>query len=103
MGTQIGANTLTHLASRMTQSEDSCERAQLRQMLLELLTQIPDEQAEAIALRLLLGWSPEEVGWVTRVPPTIVRTRVRRGKKALLALLTALQSDSRPVKNLGQS
>ena len=44
------------------------EGSRLKEALLELLSRIPPEQAEAIALRVVLGWSLEEVARATNTP-----------------------------------
>lgn len=52
-------------------------------LLRELLYQIPEEQAEALALRVVLGWTLEEVASATGAPQNTVRSRVRLAKEAL--------------------
>jgi RNA polymerase sigma-70 factor (ECF subfamily) len=54
-----------------------------RQVLRDLLHDLPEEQADALALRLVLGWSLEEVAAATGAPVNTVRSRVRLGKEAL--------------------
>jgi RNA polymerase sigma factor (sigma-70 family) len=49
----------------------------------DLLTDLPEEQADALALRTMLGWSLEEVAHATGVPLNTVRSRVRLAKEAL--------------------
>ena len=53
----------------------------------EALTRIPPEQAEALALRIVLGWSLPEVAQATGVPLNTVRSRLRLAKTALRGLL----------------
>lgn len=48
-----------------------------------LLAQIPEEQAEALAMRIVLGWSIEEIAASSRVPINTVRSRLRLAKQAL--------------------
>jgi RNA polymerase sigma factor (sigma-70 family) len=62
-------------------TEPAAERR--RQLLRGLLGDLPDEQAEALALRVVLGWSLEEVARVSGVPANTVRSRVRLAKEAL--------------------
>ena len=52
-------------------------------LLRELLCQIPEEQAETLALRVVLGWTLEEIAQATGVPQNTVRSRVRLAKEAL--------------------
>ena len=48
-----------------------------------LLADLPEEQAEALALRVVLGWSLEEVARAYGIPTNTVRSRVRLAKEAL--------------------
>jgi RNA polymerase sigma-70 factor (ECF subfamily) len=52
-------------------------------LLRDLLADIPEEQAEALAMRAVLGWSLEEVATASGVPLNTVRSRVRLAKEAL--------------------
>ena len=54
-----------------------------RKLLRELLDDLPEEQAEALALRVMLGWSLDEVSRATNAPSNTVRSRVRLAKEAL--------------------
>ena len=49
----------------------------------ELLDTLPDVQAEALALRVVLGLSMKEVASATDVPVNTVRSRLRLAKEAL--------------------
>jgi RNA polymerase sigma-70 factor (ECF subfamily) len=49
----------------------------------ELLGSLPEEQAESLALRVVLGWTLEEVAVAMGVPLNTVRSRVRLAKEAL--------------------
>jgi len=48
-----------------------------------LIQTLPEEQAETLALRVVLGFSLEEVAEATGVPLNTVRSRVRLAKTAL--------------------
>ncbi len=61
--------------------EVSAERR--KKALRDLLTELPEEQADALALRTMLGWSLEEVAQATGAPLNTVRSRVRLAKEAL--------------------
>ncbi|MEO7035918.1 MAG: sigma-70 family RNA polymerase sigma factor [Polyangiaceae bacterium] len=61
--------------------EVSAERR--KKALRDLLTELPAEQADALALRTVLGWSLEEVAQATGAPLNTVRSRVRLAKDAL--------------------
>ncbi len=54
-----------------------------RELLRELLQDLPEEQAEALALRVVMGWTLEEVSRATGAPINTVRSRVRLAKEAL--------------------
>jgi RNA polymerase sigma-70 factor (ECF subfamily) len=49
----------------------------------ELLEVIPPDQAEALALRIALGWSLEEIAVASNIPLNTVRSRLRLAKEAL--------------------
>ena len=61
--------------------EVSAERR--KRALRDLLTDLPEEQADALALRVMLGWSLEDVAQATGAPLNTVRSRVRLAKDAL--------------------
>lgn len=52
-------------------------------LLRELLAELPDEQAEAFALRIVLGFSLEEVASAASAPLNTIRSRLRLAKEAL--------------------
>jgi RNA polymerase sigma-70 factor (ECF subfamily) len=49
----------------------------------ELLEQLPEEQAEALALRAVLGWTLEEIAATSGAPVNTVRSRMRLAKEAM--------------------
>ena len=59
--------------------------ARRRELLRELLEDLPEEQAEALTLRVVMGWSLEEVSSASGAPVNTVRSRVRLAKEALRA------------------
>jgi len=61
--------------------EVSAERR--KRLLRDLLTELPAEQADALGLRIMLGWSLEDVAQATGAPLNTVRSRVRLAKEAL--------------------
>lgn len=63
--------------------EGATAGARRMELIRELLGQIPEEQAECLALRVVLGWTLEEVAETTGVPVNTVRSRVRLAKEAL--------------------
>ncbi len=56
-----------------------------RELLRELLEDLPEEQAEALTLRVVMGWSLQEVSRASGAPVNTVRSRVRLAKEALRA------------------
>jgi RNA polymerase sigma-70 factor (ECF subfamily) len=48
-----------------------------------LLDEIPPEQAEALAMRTVLGWSLEEIAEASGSPLNTIRSRLRLAKEAL--------------------
>ena len=60
-----------------------------RTVLRELLRELPEAQAEALALHLVLGHSLEEVAATVGAPANTIRSRIRLGKEALRARIAA--------------
>jgi RNA polymerase sigma factor (sigma-70 family) len=60
-----------------------------RDLLRELLEDLPEEQAEALTLRVVMGWSLDEVARASGAPVNTVRSRVRLAKEALRARIAA--------------
>ncbi|HET9957593.1 MAG TPA: RNA polymerase sigma factor [Polyangiaceae bacterium] len=54
-----------------------------RRALRDLLEELPEEQADALALRVMLGWSLEETADAAGAPVNTIRSRVRLAKQAL--------------------
>jgi RNA polymerase sigma-70 factor (ECF subfamily) len=69
----------THVESP-SQTADAEHR---RRVLRDLLQDLPVEQADALGLRVMLGWSLDEVARATGAPLNTVRSRVRLAKEAL--------------------
>lgn len=59
------------------------EAARRTALLRSLLDDLPPEQAEALALRTMLGWSLEEIAQASAAPVNTVRSRLRLAKEAL--------------------
>lgn len=71
------------LASASPQPLECAEGERRRRLVRELLERIPEEQAETMAMRFMLGWSLEEIAKATSVPTNTVRSRLRLAKEAL--------------------
>ncbi len=54
-----------------------------KRLLRDLLGELPEEQAETLAMRVVLGWSREEIAEYTGAPVNTVRSRMRLAKEAL--------------------
>lgn len=52
-------------------------------LLRDLLAELPAPQAEALAMRVVLGWSLDEIAARTEAPANTVRSRIRLAKEAL--------------------
>jgi RNA polymerase sigma factor (sigma-70 family) len=59
------------------------EAERRRHMLRELMDELPVEQADVLCLRIMLGWSLEEIAHATGAPANTIRSRVRLAKEAL--------------------
>jgi RNA polymerase sigma-70 factor (ECF subfamily) len=77
------------------------EARRRQEILRELLAALPAEQGETLAMRVVLGWSLEEIAVHTRAPVNTVRSRLRLAKEAMrrriesdAGLLEALEVDS---------
>jgi RNA polymerase sigma factor (sigma-70 family) len=64
-------------------SEEELSGARRRDLLRSLIDLLPEEQAETIGLRFMLGCSLREVAESTGVPENTVRSRLRLAKEAL--------------------
>jgi RNA polymerase sigma-70 factor (ECF subfamily) len=75
--------------------------ARRRSLIRGLLDELPEEQAETLALRVMLGWSLKEIAASTRAPLNTVRSRLRLAKEAIrrrIADNPALAEALEPVK-----
>lgn len=70
-------------ADEPVSSSDEGLALRRRELLRELLEELPEEQAEALTLRVVMGWSLEEVSRASGAPINTVRSRVRLAKEAL--------------------
>ena len=88
-------------ATEASGEEDPLDRAlasRRMDLLRELLAAIPEEQAEALGLRVVLGWSLEEIARAAGVPVNTVRSRMRLAKEALRL---RIEADPRLAEALG--
>jgi RNA polymerase sigma factor (sigma-70 family) len=75
---------------RVPSPSDEAASEERKRLLRDLLEDLPEEQADALGLRVVLGWSLEEVANATGAPVNTVRSRVRLAKEALRRRLEAL-------------
>jgi RNA polymerase sigma-70 factor (ECF subfamily) len=64
-------------------SADAVEAGLRSELLRDLLIALPAEQGETLAMRVVLGWSLEEIAAHTRAPFNTVRSRLRLAKEAM--------------------
>jgi RNA polymerase sigma-70 factor (ECF subfamily) len=69
-----------------------------KELLRSLLDHLPDEQAEALAMRVVLGWSIKEIAAHSGAPLNTVRSRLRLAKEALKS---RIEQDADLVEALG--
>jgi RNA polymerase sigma-70 factor (ECF subfamily) len=81
---------LSPAEEQATSVNDDAVGSRRRELLRELLEDLPEEQAEALALRVVMGWSLEEVAQASGAPVNTVRSRVRLAKEALRQRIEAL-------------
>jgi RNA polymerase sigma-70 factor (ECF subfamily) len=62
---------------------DEALASRRKEILRGLLEEIPEEQAEALAMRSVLGWSLEEIAASASAPLNTIRSRLRLAKEAL--------------------
>jgi RNA polymerase sigma-70 factor (ECF subfamily) len=74
---------LTPVDETAASVSDDALGSRRRELLRELLEDLPEEQAEALALRVVMGWTLEEVSRASGAPVNTVRSRVRLAKEAL--------------------
>lgn len=71
------------LTGALPSPSDDADAERRRTAIRELLTQLPDEQSETLALRIGLGCSIEEIARETGAPIDTVRSRLRLAKARL--------------------
>lgn len=65
--------------------KDDAHAFRRKEVLRELLTELPPEQAEALAMRVVLGCSLEEIARESDAPVNTIRSRLRLAKERLKA------------------
>jgi RNA polymerase sigma-70 factor (ECF subfamily) len=77
-----GADTDTVASPALEPGEEMAAQRR-KDVLRELLAELPPEQAEALAMRVVLGWSIEEIAGQSGAPLNTVRSRLRLAKESL--------------------
>jgi RNA polymerase sigma-70 factor (ECF subfamily) len=67
---------------RLSPGEEAAAQ-QRKELLRDLLAELPSEQAEALAMRVVLGWSLEEIAAHSGAPLNTVRSRLRLAKEGM--------------------
>jgi RNA polymerase sigma-70 factor (ECF subfamily) len=75
--------SLLNVSDQVDSPNEDALATRRRELLRELLQDLPEEQAEALALRVVMGWTLDEVSRATGAPINTVRSRVRLAKEAL--------------------
>lgn len=81
--------TSEQVASGSVQPDDAARASRRMDLIRGLLEKLPDEQSECLALRVVLGWSLEEVASASGAPLNTVRSRIRLAKEALRRAIEA--------------
>jgi RNA polymerase sigma-70 factor (ECF subfamily) len=68
-----------------------------KDLMRDLLAELPAEQSEALAMRIVLGWSIKEIATHSGAPLNTVRSRLRLAKEALRS---KIESDPKLVDTL---
>jgi len=84
---QDDAVELEYLASFDPEPFADVQRARRMAVMRAALGKIPPEQAETLALRIVLGWTVAEVSKAMMVPLNTVRSRMRLAKDALRSVI----------------
>ncbi len=71
------------VASTCAEPGEEIASQRRKEILRELLAELPPEQAEALAMRVVLGWSLEEIAGQSGAPLNTVRSRLRLAKESL--------------------
>src|ERR1700733_10408713 len=69
-------------AQRLSPGDEAASQ-QRKDILRDLLAELPPEQAEALAMRVVLGWSLEEIAVHSGAPLNTVRSRLRLAKEGM--------------------
>jgi|HubBroStandDraft_1064217.scaffolds.fasta_scaffold69860_2 RNA polymerase sigma factor (sigma-70 family) len=72
----------------LSQSEELAA-SRRKELMRDLLDHLPPEQSEALAMRIVLGWSIKEIATHSNAPLNTVRSRLRLAKEALKSKIEA--------------
>jgi RNA polymerase sigma-70 factor, ECF subfamily len=72
----------------LSQSEEVAANRR-KALMRDLLDDLPSEQSEALAMRIVLGWSIKEIATHSNAPLNTVRSRLRLAKEALKSKIEA--------------
>jgi RNA polymerase sigma-70 factor, ECF subfamily len=91
---------LDDLRDELAVTDASAGEIEQVEVMRDLLRRLRPIQAETLVMRVVLGFSVEEIAAATEVPVNTVKTRLRLGKKTLRHLLT--WQASQPPKEAGR-
>lgn len=86
------------MASPYETPDDDATGQRRKRMLRNLLEELPAEQAEALAMRVVLGWSLEEIAESSAAPLNTIRSRLRLAKEAMRR---KIEADPQMAEELG--
>ncbi len=84
---QPGEAELVERAGGAPATDRAAEQSGLARVLHQVLGRLPEEQKTAILLREYQGLTSEEIGQITGVPATTVRTRIFYGLRSMRRML----------------
>ena len=84
-----GADADEIAGPRLGPGEEAASQ-QRKEILRDLLAELPPEQGEALAMRVVLGWSLEEIAAQSGAPLNTVRSRLRLAKEGMRRRIEAM-------------
>jgi RNA polymerase sigma-70 factor (ECF subfamily) len=80
---RLGAVDQTADVDSIEAPPEEMEAARRKEFIRALLDSLPEEQAEVLVLRIMLGWALKDIATTSGAPLNTVRSRLRLAKEAL--------------------
>jgi RNA polymerase sigma-70 factor (ECF subfamily) len=80
---RLGAVDQTAYVDSIEAPPEEMEAARRKEFIRALLDSLPEEQAEVLVLRIMLGWALKDIATTSGAPLNTVRSRLRLAKEAL--------------------